>query len=431
MSTSKGIWFVYRSHYAGPLSKRVCRLDAPSILAWFQDKIADARGAATPREVADAELGGSVYGFGTLLEAAKKHQLPAPKSTSARPRCSRSTSTWREARRTSASTITRCASSPTTTRWSFAYFFFDDEATREHATRLAYLLHEDAELPEGDSDEGFEPPMPIPAVASTPATGGGEGATYACLLTFHDGQSLPGTAAVFPGVRLPGLAAHLRAVTPAATSDRPGEQRSAWPIELRVLRAMLDEGDTTLGPALLRCAAYPLGYVAAKVDHARLGVGPHAAARGEFTAAAVGHAHGGDPSKSFVRESEHVALLCDHASTFFGYQQWVFFDNRWAAEQPDLAESLLRYATAWDPFPFTRRSAAESAADQLAGDWDEAVAGRAATDARRYRPANRFAGGDLIEHAKFGLGVVRRAESTTIEVIFRDATRKLAHGAGG
>ena len=62
--------------------------------------------------------------------------------------------------------------------------------------------------------------------------------------------------------------------------------------------------------------------------------------------------------------------------------------------------------------------------------WDEAVAGRAASEARRYRPSERFAAGELIDHAKFGLGVVRRAEATTLDVAFRDATRKLAHGLG-
>src|SRR4051794_3979393 len=80
MSNGKGIWFVYRSHYEGVLSKRVRRIEAPSILAWFQEKIADPRGSATPRDVADVDLGGSVYGFGTLLAAAREHKLAAPKS---------------------------------------------------------------------------------------------------------------------------------------------------------------------------------------------------------------------------------------------------------------------------------------------------------------------------------------------------------------
>lgn len=434
MSTSKGIWFVYRSHYAGPLSRRVCRLDAPSVLAWFQDRIADARGAARPAEVADVELGGSVHGLGTFFEAVKKHQLPAPKSISALRKVLRE--------------HLRVDGGPDDLRLDdhalrvltgdervkLAYFFFDDEATREHATRLAFLMHEEAELPEGDADEGFTPPLFVPVLESSGGAGG-EGATYACLLTFHGGRSIPGEAGVFPGVRLAGLAAHLRGVVPAAKpASWSADWLDTWPVELRLLRAMMDEGDAALGPALLRAAAYPLDAVVGQGNHTRLGIGPHAAARAEFEEAAAGQAPQGDPGQSFVRESEHVSLLCAHASARFGFQQWIFFDDRWAAENPDLAESILRYAREWDPFPWSdpsKRSAAEGAAEKQSGAWDEAVAGRAVAEARRYRPSERFAAGELLDHAKFGLGVVRRAEATTIEVTFRDATRKLAHGLTG
>src|SRR4051794_5914035 len=83
VTASDGIWFVYRSHYEGVLSKRVRRLEAPSILAWFQARIDEARTSLTPRDVADAELGGSVYGLGSLFEAVKEHSLHTPKTTSA------------------------------------------------------------------------------------------------------------------------------------------------------------------------------------------------------------------------------------------------------------------------------------------------------------------------------------------------------------
>ena len=35
---------------------------------------------------------------------------------------------------------------------------------------------------------------------------------------------------------------------------------------------------------------------------------------------------------------------------FFGFDQWFLFDTRWAAANPDLARSLLRYAAHWDPY---------------------------------------------------------------------------------
>ena len=41
------LWFVYRSHYEGPLSRRVRKLRASSVLAWFQARMAEARAAVT------------------------------------------------------------------------------------------------------------------------------------------------------------------------------------------------------------------------------------------------------------------------------------------------------------------------------------------------------------------------------------------------
>jgi hypothetical protein len=421
MSTSKGIWFVYRSHYEGPLSKRVRRIDSPTILAWFQEKLADARSSATPRDVADADLGGPVHGFGSLLAAAKEKKLAAPKSTTAllamlqkHLRVEGGPGNIRLDDHT-----LRVATDDDEV--SLAYYFFDDEAKRAHDERIAWLLEEDPDLVDGDEDGPFEPPVPVRALG--PA-GEGEGATYACLLTFHDSDSIPGSSVVLRGARLPELAAHLRRTIPdSAPASWSAEYLDTWPVEMRLLRAMIGHDDATVEPALRRAASYPLSAVMTKVNHTRLGVGPHPAARDEFAAAAEGKEHGGEPEKSLVHVHDHVAVLCVHASKFFGYQQWILFDDRWAAAYPDLAGSLLIYAADWDPFPAEEESAQERA-------FHEAVGDRAPEEARRYKPADRFAAGEMIEHAKFGLGVVKRVEVTKIEVIFCDQTRTLAHGAG-
>lgn len=433
MSNGKGIWFVYRSHYEGPLSKRVCRIEAPSILSWFQEKLADARGSATPREVADADLGGQVYGFGALLGAAREHKLAAPKSTSAL--------------RAMLNRHLYVEGGPENIRLddhslrvltdddevSLAYYFFDDEAVREHGERIAWLLEEDPLLMDGDEDGGFEPPRDADVRAMEPA-GSGEGATYACLLTFHDSESIPGKACVFRGVRLPELAAHLRRVVPAAKPQTwSAEYLDTWPVELRVLRGLLGPTDTTLTAALERCAAYPLDGVVSRGNHTRLGLGEYDVTRAELRAAAEGKEHGGDPGQSIVHEGEHVAVLCAHATEAFGFQQWILFDDRWAAAYPDLAGSLLLYASNWDPFPWSDEgprsivSVDEPTPVSQQRGWEGALEGRRPESARQYRPTERFAAGDLIEHAKFGLGVVRRAEPKKIEVVFREGPRTLAH----
>lgn len=436
MSNSKGIWFVYRSHYDGPLSKRVCRIDAPSILAWFQEKLADARGSATPRDVANADLGGYVYGFGSLLAAAKEHKLPSPKSTAALRAMLRKhlyVEGGPESIRVDDHTVRVVTDDDEV---MLAYYFFDDEAVREHPESVAWLLEEDPALVDGDEDGPFDPKVPLRSIEPG---GKGAGATYACLLTFADGESIPGKAAVIPGVRLPDLAEHLRRVVPASKPQAwSPEWLDTWPVELRLLRAMLDPKDETLAAALERCARYPLDAIA-NTNHSRLGVGQHADARAELSQAAEGQKHRGEPDKSIVHEGEHVAVLCAHTSTHFGYQQWIFFDDRWAAAYPDLAASLLRYATDWDPFPWQDEelpmsvapmSSATLAARKHEEAWESALEGRGPENARRYLPKERFAAGELIDHTKFGLGIVRRTEPTKIEVMFKDATRTLAHGAG-
>src|SRR5262249_396575 len=59
-----------------------------------------------------------------------------------------------------------------------------------------------------------------------------------------------------------------------------------------------------------------------------------------------------DPAKTLVRVSEHVVEFCWHVGRMFEqhgvYQEWVFFDDQWAAAHPDLANSLLRYTRCWD-----------------------------------------------------------------------------------
>ena len=499
-----GVWFVYRSHYEGPLSKRVRRLPAPSVLAWFQAQIEEARTSLDPSKVGEEALGGPVHGLGTLFSAAKEHSLHTPKTAAALRKmliehlhdggdphtpgaAAHVGHVGEDNVRLDAHTL-RVAT--TDNEVGLAYYFFDDEAVRKSPERVAYLLLDEPRLPDDAPAESASPPTSRPfappvEVSPFAPSGSGEGMTYACLLTFHDSDSLPGTIGVFPGVRLPGLAAHLRA---AVAGPGPRSGLDAWPIEVRLLRAMLDEGDAVLAPALTRAAAYPLTEVAAR--HAgRLGTGAFSEVRAEFLAAAEGLAPGGDPAKAIVHESAHAAFLAAHTSNHFGFQQWMLFDDRWAAAHPDLAASILRYGREWDPFAPTRApkapklskpseelsdvaasghkslqngaasgakpkapaepkapkepkparspksvrvtrasAAAEAAAAKHDQAWKSAVAGRGEDEARAYAPSVRFAMGELIHHTKFGLGVVIRSDPTKLEALFAGAPRILVQG---
>jgi hypothetical protein len=54
--------------------------------------------------------------------------------------------------------------------------------------------------------------------------------------------------------------------------------------------------------------------------------------------------------RSRVAVGEHLARAARSVDDFFGHEQLFLFDTRWAAAHPDLAHSLLRCATDWDPF---------------------------------------------------------------------------------
>ncbi|APR74927.1 Hypothetical protein A7982_00273 [Minicystis rosea] len=439
------IWFVYRSPHEGPLGKRVRRVAAASILAWFQAKIEDARTSLTPHRVADADLGGPVHGLAALFEAAKQHSLHTPKSSSALTKLLQEhLHGGADELRVDAHAIRVLTNDDD---GEIAWFFFDEEALRKSTRNLAFLLHDEARLPDGDEDR----PFAAPALPALGPAGQGEGATYACLLTSYGRRSLTGRAVAIQGVRLPALSTHLQSVTPDAAPD--GQE--GWPLEIRVLRALIDAGDTTIGPALSRAAAYPLAAVLAKGEHAQLGTGAHDAARAEITAAAAGIAPATEPP--VVSAGEHAAFLATHASKQLGYQQWILFDDRWAAANPELATSLLHYAEHADPFAPLRATKAPATAaapkaaakpkaaktpgktksekaksDKAASKdeqaWKNAIGDRDVSNAAGYRPSARFDAGGLLSHAKFGVGVVTRIEGTKVEVLFRDGPRLLVQG---
>jgi hypothetical protein len=61
--------------------------------------------------------------------------------------------------------------------------------------------------------------------------------------------------------------------------------------------------------------------------------------------------------------------------------------------------------------------------------WEEHMAGQPDESFLPYVITSRFEKGALIQHAKFGKGVVISVEGTRVEVLFSDGKKKLGHGA--
>ena len=423
MNDRPGIWFVYRSHYEGPLSRRIRRLEDPSILAWFTRMMNKARTADKPDELYHEELGGSVYGLGTIFEATQENSLKAPRDLEhLQKMLKKHLYVEGEFRLDEHSLRVETDDDEV----ALAYFFFDDEIAKANPDRVAWLLHDQLSLPDGESEEPFKPPFQFEEIQPK---GDGEGTTYLCFFTFYDSESLPGNVVSIPGVRLPDLASHLRNVLPTKkTASWSKEWLETWPVELRLLRAMIEPGQISIAPALKRCAAYPLRDVASGTNHSHLGVGAHANARNEFEKVTSAFKPDSDPSKSVIQVGRHAALFCPHTSKYFGHEQWVIFDDQWAAAHPQLATSILRYGAHWDPFRDPKRAKKELSEAEIAEQaWKKALATHEDKPAVPYRATERFAVDQVVEHSKFGRGIIKRVEGSKVEVLFQSGAKLLAH----
>ncbi|GAA4609221.1 hypothetical protein BJY16_007224 [Actinoplanes octamycinicus] len=313
------MYFVYRSHYAGPLSKLVRRLPDATVLDWFRRHWT----RPDPHAWIEAELGADVYGLHTIFDAAREHRLPAPETTD-----QLRTLLHRHLYVEGDADFIRLDEHSLRVRTDddeveLAYFFLDDRAVAAAPDRLAYLLHESWPLPD---DAEREPPGPP--------------TTYATFLTYYDGASLEcPDQVVFPGIELAELAAHL-----------PGADRTGWPPELKVLAGLLAPGERSLVPALRRANLWPgFGLDADEPWPDALDAldNPYHAAMSLIDEHVFDN--GRRPDTSLIEVSGHLAQMAMHCSGAFGFQQWYLFDSLWVASHPDLAASLTHYATDWDP----------------------------------------------------------------------------------
>lgn len=80
----------------------------------------------------------------------------------------------------------------------------------------------------------------------------------------------------------------------------------------------------------------------------------------------------------------------------------------------------------------TAASKAEAAREERERSWAKAIAGKTVDQFRPFSIQDTYEEGDLLQHKKFGEGVVLRVvDVRKIEVLFKDEPRVLAHGMAG
>jgi hypothetical protein len=60
--------------------------------------------------------------------------------------------------------------------------------------------------------------------------------------------------------------------------------------------------------------------------------------------------------------------------------------------------------------------------------WEEATDGKGDDDFTAYAMSQKFTKGQLIQHPKFGKGVVTDVEAVRVEILFQEGKKKLGHG---
>ncbi|MBE1532562.1 hypothetical protein [Actinomadura algeriensis] len=328
------MYFVSRWREEVPFSKRVVTVAEATVLGWFR------RGWSRedPQAWIDNELGGDVYGLDSIFEEVQKRSLPQPRSVDELRELLHE-HLWVEG----TDDFIRLGEHALRVRTDddevdLAYYFIEDEAAAASPDRLAFLLHDTWPLPTDAVASGvaFSPGVPVRTVRLAPP---GPESVFSVRLCWespdaHRNLDLAG-ALVFPGMALPDLAARLR--------DGDASAAHRWPHDARLLRALIAPEEDGIGPAMERYARL------AEYAPSPAGIDQmlaHEAVHGEV----LDMLRPRQSAASLTRLETHIAQVARYIDDFFGFDQWFLFDTRWAANHPNLARSLLRYAAHWDPY---------------------------------------------------------------------------------
>lgn len=342
------VYFVYRSHYGNPTGKFLRRFENDTVLEWFQQHWIAEPDNTRAQELALATLGRNVYTFYRLFTGISEQGLEPPESVAAAVEALDEFMYGGELEH-SEHALQRFTDDD---ELELVVYFFDDHFLRAHPELASYLALADWRLPtKATGPGGFRPNVQ----AEAPVSGDGEGSVYVTFEDFYASDNLDSLPKVYriDGVRLPGLC-QLLARSEVGDYDR----------DLGLLKAQMFAGyapanddERALFDALrddptnsTRWGVYadwleehgrrPPGVTL--LEHALRGVGAQPVDRHSTN----------DPQKSLVAASDHVAQVCRHTDadpTGGLYHHWILFDDVWASTHPDLANSILRFASRWDP----------------------------------------------------------------------------------
>lgn len=390
-STGK-VYFVCRSEYESPVGHRIVELPGDSVLGWFQQEWPDAEmrdqilspdqtgafvaddGSSSPiptynydaiEEHIATTLGGTVYDMLSIWKAMAKWGPEPPKTKADFEKFVASIDYDGDPIAFHEHGLQTVTDDGTI---EIAWYLFDDAFIREFPERTAYLTHKDWQLPSTFESSGRDVTLKNAAWNPEDLDANAEGLTYCVFICGHDRSTIRDISGtwLFSGIRIPELANHFRQ-TPLPL-DEGGWPR--WPPEILLTRALIQTSKAnTLGDFVkevanssTRSELWTMAPVVSSLIHKnpRFLAG-HAEQSEADLSELMGYLEPNpDPvwthslQPLLTQASPHMCQVrfcnqigyTDIAEPAFDLlSSFIFFDDLWIAANPQLAESILRYAT--------------------------------------------------------------------------------------
>jgi uncharacterized protein (TIGR02996 family) len=350
------VYFVYRCHYGAPSEKHVRRFDHDTVLDWaravFRQLPED-----QAFDYAEKLLGGLyVFSFESMLRVDDGY---SPREC---PRTMKEVGQW-----FSDAYAQDEANGPHHVQvltdddeHEMAVYLFDDHYRAAKPGRADFLLLDGWELPAGDSDG--EPPK-MPKTSAMKPAGDGEGSLYCVGLFADDSWNLSdglSTPDRLDGVRLPDLARYLLL--------HPDEDRIGYPLRMpqAALRRLVEAPAGEDAGFLAAIRDHPaeranwMAYSDWLMEGGLPPAGLHLLDRALRDPVFSGARKNRNPALDLVKVSAHAAQASKHEGRWpedepstgltpsDTFEQFIFFDDRWAAAHPSLAAGILTFASRWD-----------------------------------------------------------------------------------
>lgn len=402
------VFFVCRSQYEVPLGHRIVEFQSSTLLDWFHDNwiSEDLRkwmleppqeGAWVPADKPESEwtdedviaihnydpihkhteelLNGGVYGFTDVWEAMAKWGKTPPRDARELRKFVSTINYYGEI--TFDDGALQCLTDDD--EIEIAWYLFDDVYAKRNPERVAYLLRPTWELPETASIETGVPASDKSRDLSDSGDTPTDGVVYCVFLSSQDGMTLLDLTGAyrFSGVRLPTFAKFLRSREVPVEKNHSDSLEPNWPDELILLRALSHSNDETsfaeflagLGTDVLNHRAAPARAFSDfryKIKQPDFLAGPGRSYLDDFERLESHMEASRKENRSVwdqemlparIQASDHVCQIRFHerlnAKDGHDYEPvnytwaYIFFDDHWVAANPDLAQSILHYASGW------------------------------------------------------------------------------------